>query len=93
MTTLVVAVTCAALTVNVVLRWPAATTTLLGTTAKIVLLLASATTAFPVGAAEARVTVAVEEGLLPWLKRPLTNTAYTAYDWLYSRVRSSVFCA
>src|SRR5262245_9439164 len=61
MATLVVAVTCAALTVNVVLLWPAGTTTLFGTTAKSVLLLASATTAFPVGAAEARVTVAVED--------------------------------
>ena len=61
MTTVVVEVTCAALTVNVVLVRPAGTTTLFGTTAKTELLLASATTAFPVGAAERNVTVAVEE--------------------------------
>ena len=54
-------VTWAAFTVNVALVWPAGTTTLLGTTAKTVLLLASETTAFPVGAAEASVTVAVED--------------------------------
>jgi len=35
--------------------------TLFGTTARIVLLLASATTALPVGAADCKVTVAVEE--------------------------------
>ena len=61
MTTVVVEVTCAALTVNVVLVRPAGTTTLFGTTARSVLLLASVTTAFPVGAAELKVTLAVEE--------------------------------
>src|SRR5215831_5329920 len=61
MTTLAVAVTCAAFTVNVALVWPAATTTLFGATAKSELLVASVTNAFPVGAAEANVTVAVED--------------------------------
>jgi hypothetical protein len=61
MDTVVVAVTCAVLTLNVARVCPAGTTTLFGTTASTVLLLASVTTAFPVGAADCNVTVAVEE--------------------------------
>src|SRR5258705_3662564 len=61
MTTVDTAVTCAVLTVNVVLVCPAGTTTLNGTVASTVLLLASDTTAFPFGAADCSVTVAVEE--------------------------------
>src|SRR3954463_10043634 len=61
MTTLCFVVTCAALTANVALVRPAGTTTLFGTTASTVLLLASVTTALPVGAADRNVTVAVEE--------------------------------
>src|SRR2546426_509075 len=61
MTTVVVDVTCAVLTVNVVRVCPAGTTTLFGTAAKTELLLASVTTALPVGAADCRVTVPVEE--------------------------------
>jgi hypothetical protein len=49
------------LTVNVALLWPDGMTTLNGTVASTVLLLASATLALPVGAAERRVTVAVED--------------------------------
>jgi hypothetical protein len=60
MTTVDVVVTCAALTVNVVLAWPDGTTTLNGTVASTELLV-RLTTAFPVGAAERSVTVAVEE--------------------------------
>ncbi len=61
MTTVDTAVTCAVLTVNVVLVCPAGTTTLNGTVASTVLLLASDTTAFPFGAADCSVTVAVVE--------------------------------
>src|SRR6266850_2100089 len=61
MTTVDTAVTCAVLTVNVVLVRPAGTATLNGTVASTVLLLASDTTAFPFGAADCSVTVAVEE--------------------------------
>jgi hypothetical protein len=61
MFTVDVAVTCAALTVNVALVRPAGTTTLLGAVASTVLLLARVTTAFPVGAAARSVTVAVDE--------------------------------
>jgi hypothetical protein len=61
MFTVDVAVTCAALTVNVALVRPAGTTTLLGTVASTVLPLESVTTAFPVGAAARSVTVAVDE--------------------------------
>src|SRR5918996_3216040 len=60
MTTVVVCVTCAALTVKVALACPDGTTTLNGTVATTVLLLASSTTAFPPDA-ERNVTVAVEE--------------------------------
>jgi hypothetical protein len=60
MTTVVVVVTCAALTVNVALVRPPGTTTLNGTVAKTVLLLARSTTAFP-EAALRNVTVPVEE--------------------------------
>jgi peptidoglycan/LPS O-acetylase OafA/YrhL len=35
-------------------------------------------------------TVVIEEGLLPWLKRPLTNVAHAAYALVYRSVRSSV---
>jgi hypothetical protein len=61
METVVVAVTCAVLTVNVVRVCPAGMTTLFGTTASSVLLLASETTALPVGAADCSVTVAVDD--------------------------------
>ena len=61
METVVVAVTCAVLTANVARVWPAGTTTLFGTTANNVLLLASVTMALPVGAADCNVTVAVED--------------------------------
>jgi|ERR1051325_6871470 hypothetical protein len=61
MLTVDVAVTCPVFTVNVARVCPAGTTTLFGTTASSVLLLASATTAFPDGAADCSVTVAVEE--------------------------------
>src|SRR5258705_6973905 len=61
MTTVDTAVTCAVLTVNVVLVCPAGTTTVKGKVASTVLLLASDTTAFPFGAADCSVTVAVEE--------------------------------
>jgi hypothetical protein len=54
-------VTCPALTVNVALVRPAATTTLFGTVARTVLLLDSVTTALPVGAADCKVTVAVDD--------------------------------
>jgi hypothetical protein len=60
MTTVVICVTCAALTVNVALTWPDGTTTLNGTVAKTVLLLARFTTALPPDA-ERKVTVAVED--------------------------------
>lgn len=61
METVVVAVTCAVLTVNVARVCPAGTTTLFGTVASTVLLLASVTTALPVGAADCNVTVAVDD--------------------------------
>src|SRR5712691_1742524 len=61
MTTVDTAVTCAVLTVKVVLVLPAGTVTLNGTVARTVLLLASDTTAFPVGAADCNVTVPVED--------------------------------
>jgi hypothetical protein len=61
MDTVFVDVTCPVLTVNVARVCPAGTTTLFGTTASSVSLLASATTAFPFGAADCNVTVAVEE--------------------------------
>lgn len=59
--TVVVDVTCAVLTVNVARVCPAGMTTLFGTTANTVLLLASVTTALPVGAADCSVTVAVDD--------------------------------
>lgn len=61
MDTVLVDVTCPVLTVNVARVCPAGTTTLFGTTARSVSLLASVTTAFPFGAADCNVTVAVEE--------------------------------
>src|SRR5690242_18176664 len=61
MDTLVGEVTCAVLTANVARVCPAGTTTLFGTTANTVLLLASVTTALPVGAADCNVTVAVDD--------------------------------
>ena len=61
MTTVVVVVTAAVLTVKVALVAPARTVTLVGTTAKRLLLLVSETTAPPVGAAARKVTVPVEE--------------------------------
>lgn len=61
MDTVFVDVTCPVLTVNVARVCPAGTTTLFGTTASSVSLLASVTTALPVGAAEFNVTVAVDE--------------------------------
>ena len=35
-------------------------------------------------------TLVVEEGLLPYVKRPVTQTARTGYGSIYSFVRSSV---
>ena len=61
MATVDVAVTCAALTVNVALVRPAGMTRLFGTVASTVLPLESVTNALPVGAAARRVTVAVED--------------------------------
>jgi hypothetical protein len=61
MDTVFVDVTCPVLTVKVARVCPAGTTTLFGTTASSVSLLASVTTAFPFGAADFNVTVAVEE--------------------------------
>src|SRR5262249_1936149 len=84
MATLVAAVTWAALTVNVALLRPAGTTTLFGTTAKSVLLLASATTAFPVGAARAKVTVGVEEAG-PITVPGFSVTEETALDTIRNR--------
>jgi hypothetical protein len=59
--TVVDAVTALVLTVNVVLVAPAATVTLEGTLAAVVLLLESVTCAPPVGAGPLNVTVPVEE--------------------------------
>ncbi len=61
MLTVVDAATALVLTVNVVLVAPAATVTLDGTLAAVVLLLESVTTAPPDGAAPLKVTVPVEE--------------------------------
>jgi hypothetical protein len=61
MATVVEAATALVLTVNVTLLAPAATVTLDGTRAAVVLLLESATCAPPVGAGPLNVTVPVEE--------------------------------
>src|SRR4051794_3856216 len=79
MTTVVGAVTCAVLTVNVVRVWPAGTTTVSGTTARSVSLLASWTTALPVGAAARSVTVPIDD-IVPVPGAGLTVRARTALE-------------
>ncbi len=74
MVTAVDAATALVLTVNVALVAPAATATVDGTWATVVLLLESATVAPPAGAAPLRVTVPVEE--LP----PTTLVGFSASD-------------
>lgn len=84
MDTVLVAVTWPVLTVNVARVCPAGTTTLFGTTASNVSLLASVTTAFPFGAADCNVTVAVEEPP-PVTGFGLSVTDETALDTIRNR--------